>query len=225
MSLLYEIMYSDESFSVIPCKRMKKVNGIIFCFHVDFKPPELWMSNLWAIKCSSGKACKYKSALKHKLQTKLIYDIELGQELLKTPDDNKYKKVGYAEAHSRTPPTQPQTEFLLFVFYAVSLVPPSGCLGLRGNPLYLHSVPHVLVVVLTVKIQDSLPTPSCRQLFLSSMWVSNIWTANPAVDGWMNEEDGNAVLSGNKTEVKIHQELHCLFCVYKMLHPHHQVSL
>lgn len=104
------------------------------------------------------------------------------------------------------PPTQPQTEFLLFVFNAVSLVPPSGCLGLRGNPLYLHSVPHVLVVVLTVKIQDSLPTPSCRQLFISSMWVSNIWTANPAVEGWMNEEDGNAVLSGNKAEVKIHQE-------------------
>lgn len=82
-------------------------------------------------------------------------------------------------------PSQPQTEFLLFLFFAVSLVPPSGCLGLRGNPLSLHSIPHVLVVVLTVKIQDSLPTPSWRQLFLSSMWVSNIWTANPTVDGWM----------------------------------------
>lgn len=139
-----------------------------------------------------------------------------------TANTRKLDMLKHTHAH---PPTQPQTEFLLFVFYAVSLVPPSGCLGLRGNPLYLHSVPHVLVVVLTVKIQDSLPTPSCRQLFLSSMWVSNIWTANPAVEGWMNEEDGNAVLSGNKTEEKIHQELHCLFCVYKMLHPHHQVSL
>lgn len=128
-----------------------------------------------------------------------------------TANTRKLDMPKHAHAHS---PTQPQTEFLLFLFYAVSLVPPSGCLSLRGNPLYLHSVPHVLVVVLTVKIQDSLPTPSCRQLFLSSMWVSNIWTANPAVKGWMNEEEGNAVLSENKTEMKIHQEPHCLFCVY-----------
>jgi len=100
-----------------------------------------------------------------------------GSVLLKNTMTANTKKTDVSKhAHA-----QPQTEFLLFLFVAVSLVPPSGCLGLRGNPLYLHSVPHVLVVVLTVKIQDSLPTPFCRQLFLSSMWVSNIWTANPAV--------------------------------------------
>ncbi len=98
-----------------------------------------------------------------------------------TADTKESDMPRHAGAHT---PSQPQTEFLLFLFFAVSLVPPSGCLGLRGNPLSLHSVPHVLVVVLTVKIQDSLPTPSCRQLFLYSMWVSNIWTANPTVEGW-----------------------------------------
>lgn len=172
---------------------------------MDFKPPELWTSNLWAIKCSPGKACNPK-VHKNKLQTELI-----GTSALK-------KNPMTANTRKSDVPKQPQTEFLLFLFFAVSLVPPSGCLGLRGNPLYLHSVPHVLVVVLTVKIQDSLPTPFCRQLFLSSMWVSNIWTANPAVgmDEWR-------VMKGNA--VKIHQGLHCLFRVYTMLHPHHKVSL
>lgn len=104
-----------------------------------------------------------------------------------TADTRKSDMLKHAGAHT---PSQPQTEFLLFLFYAVSLVSSSGCLGLRGNPLSLHSVPHVLVVVLTVKIQDSLPTPSCRQLFLYSMWVSNIWTANPTVEEWMDRWKG-----------------------------------
>ncbi len=97
---------------------------------------------------------------------------------LMTSDTRESDMPRHAGANT---PLQPQTEFLLFLFFAVS---PSGCLDLRGNPLSLHSVPHVLVVVLTVTIQDSLPTPSCRQLFLYSIWVSNIWTATPTVEGW-----------------------------------------
>ncbi len=176
----------------------------------------------------SRKACKYESAKKqitngayawHRSGTSAL------ENPLMTADTRESDMPRHAGAHA--PSQRPlENEFLIFLFFAVSLVPPSECLGLRGNPLSLHSLPHVLVVVLTVKIQDNLHTPSCRQLFLYSMWVSNIWTDNPTVDGWKDGWKGEECCAlWEKDRGENSPKTALLLVVCSMLHPQHQVSV